>query len=174
MDIAATRLGRQLHRFDTPARAVAYFVGVQAQEYLSAKWAVGLRMTSATDATIEAAIADGTVIRTHAFRWTWQYLAREDVRWVLGLVGHRVIEGAAGGFRQFCIDAKTLGRCGEVLARALAGTQLTRDEVAAVLARAKLPSRDQPFLHVLGHAELAGVICSGARRGKQQTFALLD
>ena len=37
----------------------------------------------ATEASIERAIADGHVIRTHVFRGTWQYVAPEDVRWML-------------------------------------------------------------------------------------------
>jgi hypothetical protein len=178
VSFAAARIDRQLvsrPRFRTPAEVVAWFGAMQAQEYLSALWALGLRTPRATEATIEAALADGSVIRTHAFRWTWQVIAREDVRWVIGLVGARGIARAASRFRQLDLDDMTLARCGELFAQALAGgKQFTRVEMAAVLARGKLPATEQRFLHILGHAELAGVICSGARRGKQPTFALLD
>src|SRR4051812_26959866 len=68
--------------FDDPAKLVSWMGAVQAQDYSSAKWAVGLRLrASPTEAEIERAISDGRIIRTHAFRGTWQLIAPEDVRW---------------------------------------------------------------------------------------------
>jgi hypothetical protein len=51
--------------------------------------------------------------------------------------------------------------------------ELTRQEMAAALARRRIRTGGRLAL-LLGHAELCGVICSGARRGKQATFALLS
>ena len=178
MRIPAHRLDRQLisrRRFAAAADVVAWFGAMQAQDYLAAQWALGLRTPRATEATIEAAIASGRVIRTHLFRGTWQYVAREDVRWTLGLVGARVIASQASRYRELDLDARTLRRCGELFAKALVGgQQLTRREMGAVLARGRIPAVSRRLSHVLAHAELGGVICSGGRRGKQPTFALLD
>src|SRR5439155_4490388 len=139
MRIPAHRLDCQLiyrHRFAAAADVVAWFGAMQAQDYLAAQWALGLRTPRATEATIEAAIASGRVIRTHLFRGTWQYVAREDVRWTLGLVGARVIASRASRYRELDLDARTLRRCGELFAKALVGgQQLTRREMGAVLAR---------------------------------------
>jgi hypothetical protein len=176
--IPTVRLDRQLittPRFTTPAQVVAWLGAVQAQDYLAALWALGLRTPRATEATIEASLADGSVIRTHLFRGTWQLVAREDVRWMLGLVGDRLIASAAGRHRQLGLDGRTLGRCGDLFANALAGgRQLTRREMVDVLARGGIDTSDQRLSHILGYAELGGVICGGGRRGKQRTYALLD
>ena len=178
MRIPAHRLDRQLvarQRFRTPAEVVAWLGAMQAQDYLAALWGLGLRTPKSTEATIETAIADGSVIRTHVFRGTWQYVAREDVRWMLGLVGARVIASAASRLRELELDRKTLKRCGELFAKALAGgRQLTRKEMAEVLARARIRAVNRRLFYILWHAELDGVTCSGARRGKQSTFALMD
>ena len=43
-----------------------------------------------------------------------------------------------------------------------------------MLARAGIEAKGQRFIHLLMRAELEGLICSGARRGKQFTYTLLD
>ena len=147
---------------------------MQAQDYLAALWALGQRTAGATEATIEAAIADGSVLRTHAFRGTWQYIAREDVHWILDLVGARVIRSMASRLRELELDDRALKRCGEIFGRALEdGSHLTREEMAAVLERGRLKGMRPRLMHILGHAELSKIIVSGGRRGKQPTFALL-
>ncbi|MGH9202423.1 MAG: winged helix DNA-binding domain-containing protein, partial [Vicinamibacterales bacterium] len=62
------------------------------------------------------------------------------------------------------------------LARALRdGAHLTRAELKAVLSRAKVGTLGvQRAAHLLMRAELDAVICSGPRRGKQFTYALLE
>jgi hypothetical protein len=47
------------------ADTVACLGAVQAQDYLASLWAVGLRARRATASTIEQAIADGSIVRTH-------------------------------------------------------------------------------------------------------------
>jgi len=54
------------------------------------------------------------------------------------------------------------------------GAQLTRKELAAALAGAGLPHTGVPLAYVTIRAELDGVLISGAMRGKQHTYALLD
>ena len=71
---------------------------MQAQEYANAKWAIGLRCAGATDATVEQAIADGSVVRTWLLRGTLHFAAAQDVRWMLALLGpapHRQTAHAA-------------------------------------------------------------------------------
>jgi hypothetical protein len=178
MRIPGTRLDRQLisrPRVDHGAQVVAWFGAMQAQDYLAGLWAMGLRTPGATEAAVEAVLADGAVVRTHLFRGTWQLVAREDVRWMLDLMGPRVIASWASGFRKVGLDDRTLGRCGELLAGALAGgARLTRQELAATLERGRIPRARDRLSYILGHAELAGVICGAGRRGKQVTWALLD
>ncbi len=54
------------------------------------------------------------------------------------------------------------------------GNRLTRDELATVFERRKLDPGGQRMPYLLMHCELEGVIGSGGRNGKQQTYALLD
>jgi hypothetical protein len=68
-----------------------------------------------------------------------------------------------------------LARCEKVLVRALeGGRHLTRAELAAALRAAKIEATGVRLQHILGDAELHAVICSGPRRGKQFTYALVD
>ncbi|MGH8309739.1 MAG: DNA glycosylase AlkZ-like family protein, partial [Steroidobacteraceae bacterium] len=61
------------------------------------------------------------------------------------------------------------------LARALqGGKHLTRDELARVLQNVGIRAQGQRLGHLMMRAELDAVICSGPRRGKQFTYALLD
>jgi hypothetical protein len=160
-----------------PAEVVGHLGAVQAQDYAAARWAVGLRLRegAASDAVIERALTEGTVLRTHALRWTWQLVTPADVRWMQALVAPRLFARAAARHRELGLDAATLRRSRAVLERALRdGAHLTRAELAAAL-EAKGVSASGPRLsHLLAVAELEGLICSGARRGRQSTHALLD
>jgi hypothetical protein len=173
--LAAQQITR--HDFTEPAGLVAWMGAIQAQDYAAAKWAVALRLDDrrATEATIERAVDDGTVVRTHVFRWTWQLVVPADLRWMLGLVTERLVARAGTRHRELGLDAATFRRSGAAIEKALAGGRhLTRAEIAAALARAGVATTGPRLSHILGHAELEGLICSGARRGKQSTYVLLD
>jgi uncharacterized protein YcaQ len=81
----------------------------------------------------------------------------------------------AGRYRQLGLDAATLRRSDKLLAGALrGGEQLTRAEVGAVLVSAGVDITGQRLPYLLMNAELNALICSGARRGPQHTYALLE
>ncbi|MGE0868468.1 MAG: winged helix DNA-binding domain-containing protein [Kofleriaceae bacterium] len=171
--------GHQIARptFQAPSDLVAWLGAVQAQDYAAVKWAIALRLddAKASDATIERAIDGGELIRMHAMRWTWQIMIPSDARWIIRLVGPRMISRAAGRNRQLGLDAATLVTCAKVICRALeGGNHLTRAELATALDRAKISPAGQRLAHILGHVELDGLICNGARRGRQPTYTLLD
>lgn len=182
-DIVNRRLEAQQlsrHRFARPADLVAWFGAVQAQDFTSARWAIGQRLRGATDEAIGRACDAGTLIRTHVLRPTWHLLAAADVRWMLALAASRVKAVAAYNLRAAGIDARILSRCHGIIERSLRGGRaLTRVELATALARAGVAARvrlaaPQTMGHVLFCAELDALICSGPRRGKQATYALLD
>ena len=50
-------------------------VAVQAQDYAGAKWALGLRVEGVTNAQVDAALADGRLLRTHVMRPTWHLVS---------------------------------------------------------------------------------------------------
>ena len=55
-----------------------------------AKWAVGMRLASATVRTVEEALQKGEILRTHVMRPTWHLVAAEDIRWMLKLSARRI------------------------------------------------------------------------------------
>lgn len=176
--IAAQRLTNQCitaakHR--RPADVVAWFGAVQAQEYEPAKWGLGLRLPEGTaDADIERAFEQGQILRTHVMRPTWHFVTPKDIRWLLELTAPRVHRVMSSYNRQLELDSRTLTRGTRVLERALRdGRFLTRAELWERLGRAKLAMSGQRLAHLVMYAELEGVICSGPRRGKQSTYALL-
>lgn len=162
-------------RLRSPAEVVAWLGAVQAQDYAGAKWAIGLRGAGIADADVERAFDRAEILRTHVLRPTWHFVAPADIRWMLALTGPRVRAACASRFRELGLDGRTLARGATALERALqGGRHLTRAEVAAVLQRARVGTDGQRLVYLLLFAELDGLVCSGPRRGKQHTYALLD
>jgi hypothetical protein len=178
LDIPRLRLSNQRLSRPTlakPGDVVGWLCAVQAQDYAGAKWAVGSRMRAATDADVERAFNAGAILRTHVLRPTWHFVLPADIRWLLALTAPRVKAGLASRHRQLGLDPKTLKRSNAAVERALRdGAQLTRDELREVLTRAGIEADGVRMAHIMGGAELDGIVCSGARRGKQFTYALLD
>jgi DNA glycosylase AlkZ-like len=179
MKIAWTRLQCQrlaTGRFTRPEDVVGWLGAVQAQEYHLAKWGLALRTRRATDATVERAFAAGKILRTHVMRPTWHFVTPTDIRWLLALTAPRVQAVLARSDRTLGITPRIIGRANRAIAAALVGgAALTRAELKAVLAGAGVPVEGtQRLAHIMAHAELDAVICSGPRRGKQFTYALLD
>lgn len=178
-DIARLRLANQ-HisnpSFKKPRDVVGWLGAVQAQDYAGAKWALGLRMRGATDRVIDRAFADGSILRTHLMRPTWHFVAPADIRWMLALTAPRVHAVNASMYRELELDRATFKRSNAALVQALrGGQQLTRDELRRALEKTGIATRNGLRLaYLMMYAELEGLICSGARRGKQFTYALVD
>lgn len=178
LDIAHRRLHNQhlaSAAFEKPVDVVRWFGAVQAQDYPGALWAIGLRMRQAVAADIEQAMADGVIVRTHPMRGTWHFVAAQDIRWLLSVTAQRRIAGSAYYYRQLELDDATFAKSNAVIAKTLqGGKQFTRKELAAALAREGISPAGLRLTFLVMRAELDGVIASGARRGKQFTYALLD
>ncbi|MGI8687009.1 MAG: winged helix DNA-binding domain-containing protein [Thermomicrobiales bacterium] len=177
-DIAHQRLHTQRiagAKFETPDEVVRWLGAVQAQDYAGAKWAAGQRMHDATGDALDRAFADGTILRTHIMRPTWHFVVPADIRWLLALTAPRVKAATAYYDQQRALDDDTFGRSNAALANALqGGAHLTRTELASALQQAGIATDDLRLGSLMMRAELDGVVCSGERRGKQFTYALLD
>lgn len=161
--------------FSKPEDAVRWLGAVQAQDYPGAKWTIGQRVGACTDADVERAFDRGAILRTHVLRPTWHFVVPEDIRWMLGLTAPRVNARMAPYDRHLELDAGVYRRSNAAIARALTGgNHLTRKELGLVLERARIAARGQRLAHLMMRAELDAVVCSGPRRGKQFTYALLD
>jgi hypothetical protein len=177
-DIAGIRLFNQqiaATNFNKPEEIVSWFGAMQAQDYPMAKWAIGLRLPGALEQTIEAAVEKGAILRTHILRPTWHFVAAEDIRWMLALTAARIRSASAGMFRELGLDPKTFQKSNRVIAKALeGGNHLTRAELRLELEREGLITGEMRMTCFVFNAELDLIVCSGARRGKHQTYALLD
>ncbi len=159
----------------SPADAVAHLTAMQAQEHPYARWSVGQRTTGSVRASaVDRAFDDGHVLRTHVLRPTWHYVAKEDMRWLIALSGPRVEAGNARRFRELALDARTLARTNDIIAEAVADAPRSRRELADVLERRGIDASGQRVAHIVMHAELSAVVCSGPMRGRQHTYAAFD
>jgi hypothetical protein len=177
--IASQRLVNQQLVKPTLERAtevVALLGAVQAQDYGSAKWGLAQRTRGATDTDVEKEIAGGTIVRTHVLRPTWHFVAAADIGWVLALSAPRVHAANAYWYRWLEVDDAVARRSRTVLTKALRdGKRLTRAELGQALTKARIQvTSPQRLACIVMRAELDGLVCSGARRGKQFTYALLE
>src|SRR5258707_11295967 len=137
LDIARQRLHNQhisLADFNQPVDVVRWMGAVQAQDYEGAKWAVAQRTNGLSNASLEQACTDGTILRTHVMRPTWHFVTPADIRWMLALTAPRILALSAYYFRQLELDNVIFKRSNIVLGKALqGGKQLTRVELISVL-----------------------------------------
>jgi hypothetical protein len=177
-DIAHLRLHRQgLSKiiFKDANDAVTQLGAVQAQDYAGAKWALGLRLKDANDASLDQAFADGSFLRTHLLRPTWHFVTPTDIRWLLMLTAPRVHAVNAFMYRKLELDKAVIKKSYIVLEKALRGNNyLTRTELGSIFEKAGIKAEGQRLGYFMMSAELDGVICSGPRKGKQFTYALLE
>jgi Winged helix DNA-binding domain len=179
MEIAQQRLRNQhisQQTFAKPSDVVEWLGAVQAQDYAAAKWALGLRLQDATDDAIEQAFSSGAMLRTHVMRPTWHFVAPAAIRWLLALTAPRVNAAAAYWYRRLELDDALFARSNAALLKALqGGQQLTRPELIPTLQQAGIATDgEQRLTYIIMRAELDGIVCSGARQGKQFTYALLE
>ena len=177
-DIALIRLANQQivgTRCQRPAEVVASLGAMQGQDYLGTLWAIGLRSPATAETDIEQAIADRAIIRTWPLRSTLHFVTAADVHWLLELLGPRIVASTSTRHEQFGLDKPVLTRIRKVLIKALQNDQqLTRDEIYTLLERARISVEGQRGYHILWRMGVDRIICFGARRGKQQTFTLLE
>lgn len=180
-DIPRLRLENQCltrTEFTGPVDVVRWFGAIQSQDLPASLYAIGLRMRHATEAIIEGALADGSIVRSWPMRRTIHCMAAEDTRWMVRMLAPRGIARMKPYHRAMNITDDDLARAGNVLESALArGAQLTRPELYERLnaegVATKTPDVAERGLHLLVHWAQAGLICLAARRGKQPTFGLL-
>jgi hypothetical protein len=162
--------------FERSEEVVGWLGAVQAQDYGAAKWALAQRSQSLTDSAIDQAFASGAILRTHVMRPTWHFVTPADIRWLLALTAPRVHAASAYYYRQLELDEEVISRSKVVLEKVLQdGKHRTRAELGALLQQAGIDTRNLLRLtYIVLIAELGGLVCSGPRRGKQFTYALLE
>ncbi|HLI92421.1 MAG TPA: winged helix DNA-binding domain-containing protein [Puia sp.] len=177
-ETAFLRMSNQLicgSRFDDAGEMVRRMACVQAQDYSMAKWALGCRLASATDCSVEAAFQESSFLRTHVLRPTWHFVHPADIRWMLALSAPKIKALSAPYLRKLGIDQAVLRKSRKLIVRSLVETpRLTREELTAVLIRGKVAVNDGRISFLLMDAELDAIICSAGRERKKFAYQLLD
>lgn len=178
-DIIHLRLHHQLLSQTTAssvAEVVTHLCAMQAQDYAGAKWSIGLRLPGITDAGIEQAIQNRSIVRTTTIRGTLHFVSPADVRWMAAFVKPRILSKYTGRYKQLELDDAMVAKSHKVFEKALAaaGKELTRKELEVLLVKNGIPVTNDRMNHFLSRAALEQVICCGVRRGKEFTYALLD
>ena len=178
LEIVQQRLHNQLlsqTKLTRPGQVVAWLGAVQSQDYAGAKWAIAQRTKGLTDAALDQAFNEGKILRTHMLRPTWHFVTPEDIRWILMLTAPRVHAGNAFMYRQLELEPAIIQKSYSILEKALQGNRnLMRTELASIFEKEGILADGLRLGYFMMSAELDGVICSGPRRGKQFTYALLE
>ena len=177
--IALARLHRQgiaAPRFDHPEDVVGWMLAMQAQDYLGALWAIGLRMREATEAAVERAVAERRIVRTWPMRGTLHFVAAGDVRWLLDLLAPRSIARDRLRLpRQHGLDDAAIAHARRFTERLLAKEgALTREALYARWEAAGIGTAQQRGINLIGRLAQEGVLSHGMRQDRHQTYVLLD
>lgn len=160
---------------ESEEEVVSWMGALQGQDYISSRWAIGVRLPGSTEEKIEEATREFRIVRSWLMRGTLHLTSSADIRWMLDLLGPRLIKAGMPRNRQLELDEETFTRSNDLLLRTLeGGKQLTRDELAGIYKNAGIAIDGQRFIHLLQRAALEQLICFGPRRQKQFTFTLLD
>lgn len=172
-DLARWRLHSQ--RLAAPsgtAEEVVRALGaVQAENASQSAWAVATRTASPSSGDLAGALADGRVLRLHVLRSTWHYVHAHDALWMQELTRPRVMPIFE---QQLQAIAERVEELDDAVVELLAASpDRTRSDVAAALAERGDELTGQQLMLLLGRLEVLGLVCSGAPRDDEHTYALL-
>ena len=157
------------------AAVVRRLGAVQSQDHEPALWSLAQRAPGVSRAELAAAFDAGAFIRTHVLRPTWHFVPPEELRDLLALTGPRVAASCAARWRELGLPAHVRADATRALVTAIGERgPLTRPELGEALEKAGIDPGGQRLPHLLLHAELETVLCSGGLRGRLQTWALVD
>jgi hypothetical protein len=158
-----------------PVSTVRRLGAVQSQDYGPATWSLGQRIPGLRAADADGAFDSGELVRTHVLRPTWHFVAPRDLRWLLALTTPRVQRLNAYYYRQLGLDDRTIAASRAAIERVLAdGEPRTRKQMLEAMAAVGVPVVGLAGSYALMHAELAGVVCSGPRIGRQHSYLLVE
>jgi hypothetical protein len=165
LDLARWRLRTQhlvAPHLATAAEVVAALLAVQAENPAQSAWAVAARTAAPDGADLARLRDDGGVVRTHVLRPTWHYVAADDVAWLIELTAPRVRRTTQQQLRTVHgMDDRALDRASTVVLEALESSDLTRADLAGVLAESGHEITSHALTILLADLELQALVCSG-------------
>ena len=159
----------------TAADAVRRLTAAQAQDLPGALLSVALRTTAGTRCEVESALNAGDVVRSWPMRGTLHLVAAEDLPWMIGLLGPRVLTGAPARRTQLGITDADIEKARGLAVQALSGgRQLRRAEILAALADGGVDITGQRGYHLLWYLSQTCTLCLGPIDDGEQRFVLMD
>jgi len=162
-------------------RLIQKMGALQAQHFEMVQWAVCHRMGHCaaapplTGAILQKAFEQGKVVRTHALRPTWQLLAGEDLLWILQLTAPAIKKVLFGRDKHLGIEQKEYVRADAAIYRILSDRLcLSKQELVRELEDLGFLMDEYRSNHYIMHAELEGIICSGAVKNGKHSYGLVE
>jgi len=168
--------------FESPREVVSWMGMIQAQDFAAAKRALAIRLKCADPylalAKVEQALDEGSVIRTHVLRPTWQLVASEDFYW-MNSISRQSNERACTSYMKqngISITEEEFARAHRLIADALkGGVTMTAGQIRQMLSDKGLAESKLPHVtYYLAFAEYRGLICSGRLNANKSTYALAE
>lgn len=175
--ISCRLLNQQLvaPQFFKPDEVVSYMGAMQAQEYRMMRWAVAMRSRNPSHKAFKKAFDNGSIIRLHLMRGTWQLVAAEDYWQMIDLCAPKAIAATKGWMRsnKITIPDEELIHVRNILERTAADKgSATKEDFVRALAENNLLMDEHRLSYHIRMAEMTGVLCSGDLLPMKATYAL--
>jgi hypothetical protein len=162
---------------DDVAKITASVCALQAQAFDAARHQVRVRGEGLTAGAVDRAFeVERSVVRTWLMRGTLHLCAAEDLRWLLDVFGAPIDQLTAARRRSLGLDEATCARGVAVIRKELAGGPVARRRIREALVSAGVLEEPvgQALVHLICLAATLGVVCSGPRMGRDDSFVLID
>lgn len=177
-DIGPARLAAQQltgSEFQNARDVVQWMGAMQAQDFSMAKFAVGARFVKATESSVQEALNNGEIVRTHVMRPTWHLVSSQDIHWMLTLTAPHILSQSKSRHAELGLDEATIKKSNRIIERCVHQKKyVTREEIVLKLNKASVATNENRASHLLFLAELQGLICSGMMNGKDYLYTSLD
>src|SRR6202051_704600 len=150
---------------------------LQAQAFDAARHQVRVRGEGLTASAVDRAFEEErSVVRTWLMRGTLHLCAADDLRWLIGVFGPAVNQFGASRRKNLGLDDAVCARGVTVIRKALAHGPMARSQIRERLVSASVLEEPvgQSLVHLIYHAAALGIVCSGPRMGRDDSFVLLD
>ncbi|MFD1713859.1 winged helix DNA-binding domain-containing protein [Amnibacterium flavum] len=152
--------GREI-RTSAVADAARRLLALQGQDPVAALWALGLR-AGVTKESVQAAFAEGLIVRSWPMRGTVHVVPAEDIGWLQRLTNPRALRGADRRRDFLGLSIEMLERMrGIAVAELRGGNALTRAELIAAFERAGIEMRSGWSYHSIWYLSQTGTIVFG-------------
>ncbi len=177
LQAAQQRLGAQLLSgppLHDVVAVVERLLAVQAQDPRGARLAVRARTSGLTEADVDAALNERSVVITRLNRGTLHLVRGEDYWWLQALTTPQLIAGNARRLMQEGVPPEAAERGVRAVEQALtADGPLTRAQLRERVRAAGVRVEGQALVHVLFRASLSGLVVRGPMVGSEHAFVLI-